>query len=259
MNSKFWEKVVVGKVNMDTMAAAFFLGVTRKDEVVILLNKAEKEDLNNPFVLCIEAGGHGCLSMANLDRVHAQNSLPCVVRQAWELKVFPERYGFPQEGILDDAVDEAHATLPPVGGRVSPEYRFKIIPTAILSKEDIKKAEEVSEKAHLLLEGAAGKTIFFLESGDWGSLCEAVIRYVEVMEEEGEDGMRRRLEDAYPEFPTLSDVFNRMIAITPDPKEQLFRGIEMIWQLLEMEVDPFKRIPVEEIPQWQEFVKTGGV
>lgn len=61
-------KIKVGKIDLDTVGAAFLLGATRADEVEVLRSgKATPEDLANPEVICIEVGGSGQTQLNNWD------------------------------------------------------------------------------------------------------------------------------------------------------------------------------------------------
>ncbi|MBI3977278.1 MAG: hypothetical protein HY331_03745 [Chloroflexi bacterium] len=53
-------------------------------------------------------------------------------------------------------------------------------------------------------------------------------------------------------FPNLSTVFGGMLLITPDPVEQLKRGLAILRRVLDDEIDPAGRMP--EIPPWQPYL-----
>lgn len=70
-----WRCVEVGKVDLDTVGAAWLLGVTRADQVVILPNaQASEQSLADSSVLCIEVGGSGRVAESNFD--HHGESAP---------------------------------------------------------------------------------------------------------------------------------------------------------------------------------------
>jgi len=56
-------------------------------------------------------------------------------------------------------------------------------------------------------------------------------------------------------FPTLSDVFAGMLLTERNPAEQLHLGVEILQEVLHKGIDPFGRMPVEEIPGWKDFAK----
>lgn len=60
-------RVVVEKIDLDTIGAAWFLGVTAEDEIQAIRGNASAEDLANPDVICIEVGGSGQVEMNNFD------------------------------------------------------------------------------------------------------------------------------------------------------------------------------------------------
>ncbi len=67
-------QIRVGKIDLDTVGAAWLLGVDREDEVIVLRSEASEEDLANPEILCIEVGGSGRVSEGNFD--HHQEGGP---------------------------------------------------------------------------------------------------------------------------------------------------------------------------------------
>jgi len=67
-------QIRIGKIDLDTVGAAWLLGVNREDEVIVLRGEASKEDLANPAILCIEVGGSGLVSEGNFD--HHQEGGP---------------------------------------------------------------------------------------------------------------------------------------------------------------------------------------
>lgn len=81
--------IQVGKIDLDTVGAAFLSGVSREDEVEVLRGcQATEEDLANPEVLCIEVGGSGRVSEGNFDH-HGPRApnLPSAMKQVWSAAV----------------------------------------------------------------------------------------------------------------------------------------------------------------------------
>lgn len=85
-----FDKVQVGKIDLDTCGAAYLHGVSRGDRVEALRDgRATEEDLSNPRILCIEVGGSGRVAEGNFDH----HNIPVVpeglgtiysaCRQAW--------------------------------------------------------------------------------------------------------------------------------------------------------------------------------
>ena len=62
-----FDRVLVGKIDLDTVGAAYLLGVTRADTVEVLRGEASMEDLADPSVLCIEVGGSGMVEAKSFD------------------------------------------------------------------------------------------------------------------------------------------------------------------------------------------------
>ncbi len=54
-------------------------------------------------------------------------------------------------------------------------------------------------------------------------------------------------------FPTLSDVFSGMRLVVADPREQLRRGLAILWTVLSEGLDPFA--PMPEKPAWQAYIE----
>ena len=75
-------RVVVGKIDLDTIGAAWLLGVSSADEIQVVRGQATAEDLANPEVVCIEVGGSGEVEMNNFDH-HGEGSedLPSATAQ----------------------------------------------------------------------------------------------------------------------------------------------------------------------------------
>ncbi|MBI5445328.1 MAG: hypothetical protein HY900_29465 [Deltaproteobacteria bacterium] len=60
-------RVVIRKPDLDTVVAAFVLGVEPGDELVVVPCRAGPEDLADPGVLCLECGGSGDVGRSNFD------------------------------------------------------------------------------------------------------------------------------------------------------------------------------------------------
>jgi hypothetical protein len=78
-------KVVIQQVDMDTALTAMILGVASTDEILISTHEASPEDLADPEVLCIEAGGSGQVALNNFDHHNTALPLPPACRQALEV------------------------------------------------------------------------------------------------------------------------------------------------------------------------------
>jgi hypothetical protein len=87
------KKVVIStKVDLDTIATAFLLGVGDQDEIIVVKgNTAPESYLSDPDVICIEVGGSGQTELSNYDH-HGENApLQSACLQAWERLGRPER------------------------------------------------------------------------------------------------------------------------------------------------------------------------
>jgi len=80
-------RVLVGKIDLDTVGTAFLLGVARADKVEVLRGGAASfEDLGNAEVICIEVGGSGRQSQNNWDHhgLGSESSSDCsATMQVW--------------------------------------------------------------------------------------------------------------------------------------------------------------------------------
>jgi len=102
-------KVIIQKADLDTCLTGLILGVGSGDEVIGVRGDASPEDLDDPEVLCIEAGGSGRVDLNNFDHHETDEYLPPACRQAFEHK------GIKNEGLsrlvdyvamVDEAVNE---------------------------------------------------------------------------------------------------------------------------------------------------------
>lgn len=78
-------RVVIQKVDLDTTLTALICGVSENDEIVVCRGDAATEDLANPDVLCIEAGGSGQAHLNNFDHHNEGGHLPASCEQALRL------------------------------------------------------------------------------------------------------------------------------------------------------------------------------
>ncbi len=78
-------KVVIRKPDLDTCLTALLLGVTPNDEIIVAPRGADDADLEDPRVLCIEAGGSGQVHRNNFDHHDPQRELPPACVQAYDI------------------------------------------------------------------------------------------------------------------------------------------------------------------------------
>lgn len=77
-------RVVIQQVDLDTCVTALVLGVSREDLVVVVRKRADQRDLDDPSVLCIEAGGSGRIAERNFDHHDADGPTAPACRQAFD-------------------------------------------------------------------------------------------------------------------------------------------------------------------------------
>lgn len=76
-------RVVIQKPDLDTCLAAFIMGASEKDEIIVSQGEAAETDLMNPEVLCIEAGGSGLVHLNNFDHHDLHKYFPPTCMQAY--------------------------------------------------------------------------------------------------------------------------------------------------------------------------------
>lgn len=83
---KRYSRVLIGpKIDLDTIATGFILGVTREDSVeVVRSGQASEADLADPSVHCIEVGGSGRVDEECYDHHEAGGPTSAASRQAHE-------------------------------------------------------------------------------------------------------------------------------------------------------------------------------
>lgn len=79
-------KVIIQKPDLDTCLTALIMGVSEKDEIVVSKGGASTDDLHNPSVLCIEAGGSGDVHLNNFDHHNTDTGMPPACRQAYDYR-----------------------------------------------------------------------------------------------------------------------------------------------------------------------------
>ena len=77
-------KVIIQKPDLDTCLTALILAVTERDEIVVVSEAASADDLADPEVLCIEAGGSGGGVLNNFDHHDPGKHYPTACRQAYD-------------------------------------------------------------------------------------------------------------------------------------------------------------------------------
>jgi len=77
-------KAIIQKVDLDTCLTALILGVDPlADEVIVVKGEAGEEELSDPAVVCIEAGGSGRSDLNNFDHHDPDRYFEPACRQAW--------------------------------------------------------------------------------------------------------------------------------------------------------------------------------
>ena len=211
---KKYTKVQIGKIDLDTVVAAYLFRVTRKDKVEVLKNcQAVEENLANPQILCIEVGGSGRIAEGNFDH-HNMPIVPAGV------------------GTIYSACRQAWAVAPChyCGGRYDDPERLPYI--------------------------AWGPELgTACENGENKRVARAV-EYIDCLDTRGPEVLGRRQTNS---FPTLSDIFSGMLLVVRDPVEQLHCGVEILQEIVEHGlggINPYGRMPVEEIPEWRVWAET---
>jgi hypothetical protein len=82
-----------------------------------------------------------------------------------------------------------------------------------------------------------------------------VVDYIDCLDIRGPEDFGRRIGNM---FPTLSDVFAGMLLVVKDSVEQLHLGVEILQKVVEHGlggINPYGRMPVEEIPEWKAWIE----
>ena len=77
-------RVIIQQVDMDTCLTGLILGVSAAGQVEVVRGGASPEDLADPAVLCIEAGGSGQVHLENYDHHVPGGPTASACRQAWD-------------------------------------------------------------------------------------------------------------------------------------------------------------------------------
>jgi len=77
-------RVLVGKIDLDTIGTAYLLGVNREDKIEVIKGEAPPVDLADPKVICIEVGGSGQVHLMNFDHHGEDAPKDCAMRQTFE-------------------------------------------------------------------------------------------------------------------------------------------------------------------------------
>ena len=83
-------KVIFQKADLDTCLTALIFHVNPSDEIVFARKGASDEDIFNPEVLCIEAGGSGMSAQHNFDHHLLGQYFPPACRQAINCQPHPD-------------------------------------------------------------------------------------------------------------------------------------------------------------------------
>ena len=79
-----YPRVVFQQADLDTCLAGLLLGVTMADPVSVARDGATEEELADPAVLCVEAGGSGDTARNKFDHHDRGGSWPPACVQAWQ-------------------------------------------------------------------------------------------------------------------------------------------------------------------------------
>ncbi|HOP86868.1 MAG TPA: hypothetical protein PKZ54_10420 [Syntrophorhabdaceae bacterium] len=83
--------IIIQKVDLDTCLTAFILGVSEKDNIIVIPHEAEDKLLKDPSIICIEAGGSGLTELNNFDHHDPERYFPPACRQAYEVRQKEDR------------------------------------------------------------------------------------------------------------------------------------------------------------------------
>jgi hypothetical protein len=209
-------RVVIQKVDLDTALTAFILGVSEKDEIVVVRDKASPEDLADPEVICIECGGSGEVEKGNFDHHDTDQELPPACVQAFQALFDRDKWAF--------------RTLEEWGRNMS-LLELGLVPYIC---------------PELASEPGEARVAVQLE-------IQRLVDYVSTLDAQGPEVLKQRSNLPEGAFPTLSDVFSGMLLAVKDPKDQLLQGIRICATVLEQRIDPFGLMP--ELSEWRGYIE----
>src|ERR1017187_6862418 len=85
-------RAVFQQADLDTSVAGTILGIGPSTVVVFRLTGALPDELADPAVVCIEAGGSGQTERNNFDHHDTELHLSCAARQAFDARSCPSDY-----------------------------------------------------------------------------------------------------------------------------------------------------------------------
>ena len=215
----FSRSVKVGKIDLDTIGAAWILGVTPKDKVEFLPNgQASPEDLANPDVICIEVGADGEVELLNFDHHKKGGPTKSATMQVFEWLFSPE----------------GETNLKRLGFKLIPsKWNIELFWKKLCAENSSRGMEEY----HLIEERLAEESYYLLEEDFAGMIAS----YIDLLDVEGPEKMRKTLKsfrlNSSEMFPTLSDVISGMLLAEKDPILQLHKGVKILNKLMEADWD----------------------
>ena len=215
------KKVYVGKIDLDVIGCGYILGISRKDEVVTVRGQAPQEVLENPEIVCIECGGSGQVELLNFDHHGSNAPRKSATLQAFEaVEEAWGRYGKAADRLV--ALGQLEKSRL---GSPEDEATLRILRAVFESEE--KPAIDYFNK--VIGSPLAPET-------DFAGMLSS---YVDTIDVYGPQKLRSYTRELGIEpgelFPSLSDVISGMMLRVKDPREQFFKGVEIIRTIQEME------------------------
>jgi hypothetical protein len=225
------QKVLVSpKIDLDTIASAWLLGVTREDQVeVVRSGRASESDLANPLVLCIEVGGAGRVHEFCFDHHEAGGPKSSATRQVFEI--------FEWDLDIEWNMDFV---------RKPPEFRA-VCEKFLTEGRWFRKSADDND----LTRNTLDKKRYFQKR---------VVEYVDFLDTQGPEVFRVALRNARrapeDEFPTLSDVISGMLLTVREPLDQLHAGISILREVEQLWLTGKYQLELLPVgPEWRKFFR----
>jgi hypothetical protein len=254
-------RVLVGKVDLDTIAAAFILGVCPDDAIELAPSQAIAEDLANPEVICIEVGGSGQTERRNFDHHQAGGPQHSATLQAWRFllkspEMVADDLGKRQEKARAMFLRRGEALLKGSNKEkwffgLPPEHAYREMPAALLSEtefEDKKRYDRdfACQDPNI----AVPALVCSLGFDNW---MVALVKYVDTLEIQGPAYLKSKIGDT--PFPTLSGIISGMLLSEQNPVQQLQQGLLILNLAMHKELNPFGTVPLAYFPQFRTFAE----
>ncbi len=255
-------RIVVGKIDPDTIGVAFILGVCPDEQIEVIQGQASSADLADPQVICIEVGGSGQTALLNFDHHAEDGPVQSATAQAWHYFVGQADDDTAEAIIAKDQQAEEifqkrnDAILQQLLGHseiffLPEECDFQEIPEVLLSAEDLEQKRTLErDRKSQNKDIRAAAHVFSLGLDTWSN---ALVTYINTLEIHGPRCLREKIGDTV--FPTLYDILSGLLLSVREPVAQLLAGLEILHLAKEQNLNPFGTVPLDCFPHFEDYAK----